>query len=77
MGPRLVARGYEVVGLDTVCYGEGCAFVPDQETIPTTQKDIRDLTADDLSGFDTVVHLAALSNDPLGNLKDEWTYEST
>jgi len=75
MGPRLMARGYQVVGLDTVYYGEDCAFVPDQETIPTTQKDIRDLTAGDLTGFDTVIHLAALSNDPLGNLKEQLTYD--
>ncbi len=75
MGPILQSRGYEVVGLDTVYYGEECALVPDQATIPTIGKDIRDVTLDDLLGCEAVVHLAALSNDPLGSLRDEWTYD--
>lgn len=84
MGPILKAEGYDVVGLDTVYYGEECTFVADQTTIPTVptlptlptvQKDIRDLTSEDLQGFDAVIHLAALSNDPLSNLRPELTYE--
>jgi nucleoside-diphosphate-sugar epimerase len=75
MGPMLQARGYEVMGLDTVYYGEECTFVPDQAAIPAIHKDLRDLSLEDLQGFDAVVHLAALSNDPLGNLRPEWTYD--
>jgi nucleoside-diphosphate-sugar epimerase len=42
---------------------------------PTIRKDIRDIQPDDLRGFDAVVHLAALSNDPMGELQPEWTYQ--
>lgn len=75
MGPRLMAEGYQVTGLDTGYYGEECTFVPDQAPVPTVYKDLRDLSSRDLQGFDTVVHLAALSNDPLGNLRKELTYD--
>jgi nucleoside-diphosphate-sugar epimerase len=43
--------------------------------MPEVRKDIRDLTQADLEGFEAVVHLAALSNDPLGNLDADLTYE--
>ena len=75
MAPALQARGYEVMGLDTVYYGEECTFVPDPADIPTVQKDIRDLALTDLEGYDSVIHLAALSNDPLGNLQEGLTYD--
>ena len=75
MAPTLKERGYDVVGLDTVFYGDECAFLPDPAAIPTIQKDIRDLSPTDLRGYDAVIHLAALSNDPLGNLREECTYE--
>lgn len=75
MGPKLLQAGYDVVGLDTVFYGEECAFIPDAAQVPDMGKDIRDVTARDMQGFDTLIHLAALSNDPLGNLKDELTYD--
>ena len=75
MGPRLLDAGYQVVGLDTIYYDEGCAFAPDRESIPAIGKDIRDITAEDIQGFDTLIHLAALSNDPLGNLKGQLTYD--
>ena len=75
MGPALQARGYDVVGLDTVYYGDECAFVPDVSAIPEITKDLRDLTLDDMRGFEAVIHLAALSNDPLGNLRQELTYD--
>ena len=75
MGPRLLGAGYEVVGLDTAYYGEECRFCSDSESISTLRKDIRDVSAADIRGFDFLIHLAALSNDPLGNLKEDWTYE--
>jgi nucleoside-diphosphate-sugar epimerase len=49
--------------------------VPDELDIPAVRKDIRDLEASDVEGFDAVIHLAALSNDPIGNLNDGWTEE--
>src|SRR5687767_5588832 len=68
-------RNHEVVGLDCTYFGKDCAFGPEAETIPTIQKDLRDITASDVEAFDAVIHLGALSNDPLGNLKENWTYE--
>jgi nucleoside-diphosphate-sugar epimerase len=74
MAPHLAAAGHEVVGMDTGFFGE-CSLVPDLGLVGTIKKDIRDLTASDLKGFDAVIHLAALSNDPIGNLNDRWTEE--
>jgi nucleoside-diphosphate-sugar epimerase len=73
-GPALGASGHEVVGLDTDLFA-GCEFGDAATEIPAVRKDIRDLTEADLTGFDAVVHLAALSNDPLGNLDARLTYE--
>ena len=72
MAPHLAAAGYEVVGLDTGYFSE-CSLVPDLGLTGTIKKDLRDLNADDLKGFKAVIHLAALSNDPIGNLNDSWT----
>jgi len=72
MAPWLVTQGYEVVGLDTGYYRE-CNLVPPRWTGRSIDKDIRDVDVEDLRGFDAVVHLAALSNDPIGNLNDDWT----
>ena len=72
MTPLFVSAGYEVVGLDTHYFSE-CTLTPDRITLPEHRKDIRDLHPDDLEGIDTVVHLAALSNDPIGNLNERWT----
>jgi nucleoside-diphosphate-sugar epimerase len=74
MAPILAAAGHAVVGLDTG-YFRDCTLLPPDERIPTIEKDIRDLTGADLRGFDAVVHLAALSNDPIGNLNEAWTAE--
>ena len=73
MAPLLSAAGDEVVGLDTGFY-RACAFVGPLPELPTLERDIRDLTPRPLEGFDAVVHLAALSNDPLGDLNPEVTY---
>ena len=72
MTPWLVQQGYQVVGLDTGYYRD-CALVPHEVAVPALRKDIRDVTVDDVVGFDAVIHLAALSNDPIGNLNDDWT----
>lgn len=73
-GPVLLSAGHAVVGLDTDLFA-GCDFGQAAEEIPEVRKDIRDLTKTDLDGFDAVVHLAALSNDPLGNLNSGLTYD--
>lgn len=73
-GPILISAGHAVVGLDTDLYA-GCEFGEGALEIPEVRKDIRDVTKSDLEGFDAVVHLAALSNDPLGNLDPDLTYE--
>lgn len=59
--------GHEVTGLDTFLF-EACTFGTDQQTIPSIRVDLRDVSVEQLVGYDAVVHLAALSNDPLGNL---------
>lgn len=74
MAPILSAAGHEVVGLDADFY-EACTFVGAVPDLPTLRKDLRDVGPKDLDGFDAVVHLAALSNDPLGDLNPELTYD--
>lgn len=75
MTPMLAAAGHEVVGLDSdlfkacVLNGESAGHVLQ------IRKDIRDVQRSDLEGCDAVIHLAALSNDPLGDLNPELTYE--
>lgn len=72
--PMLAKRGYEITGLDTNYYTESDLqnrFI----NYPLFNKDVRDVTSRDLYGFDAVIHLAALSNDPLGELEPWWTYD--
>jgi nucleoside-diphosphate-sugar epimerase len=69
----LLAEGYDVVGLDSDLYRK-CTFGPAVPEVPCIEKDIRDVELRDLEGFDAVLHLAALSNDPLGNLNPDLTY---
>jgi nucleoside-diphosphate-sugar epimerase len=72
--PLLVQGGHEVLGLDTYLY-EGCDFGEDPApAVPAIRRDVRDVSASDLEGFDAVVHLAALSNDPIGDLNPDCTY---
>ena len=68
-----MAAGHEVTGLDTFLYG-GCDLLPGIE-IPHLRMDIRDVRPEGLRRFEAIVHLAALSNDPLGDLRPELTQE--
>lgn len=72
MAPMLVERGFDVAGLDIGYYDE-CTLIPDPRRIPALRADIREIGPAELEGFDAVVHLAALSNDPVGNLNPRWT----
>jgi nucleoside-diphosphate-sugar epimerase len=73
-GTMLREAGHEVTGLDTDLFA-GCDFGSRFPAIPEVRKDIREITRADLQGFEAVVHLAALSNDPLGNLNGSLTYD--
>jgi nucleoside-diphosphate-sugar epimerase len=74
--PMLIRAGHEVVGLDSDLYSR-CTYSSGGEIreVPTIRKDTRDVVVSDFVGFDAVLHLAALSNDPLGNLKPGLTDE--
>lgn len=72
--PMLLDRGLNVRGLDTDLYRRS-TFGAAPQPVPTIEKDVRDVAAEDLEEIDAVIHLAALSNDPLGNLRPELTYE--
>ena len=74
MTPYLRAEGHNVVGLDSEFFGD-CLFGQNGDSTPAIRKDVRDVTVEDLRGFDAVVHLAALANDPLGDLNPTWTFE--
>src|SRR3954465_2027653 len=71
--PLLLEAGHEVQGLDAGWY-DGCDFGEQPQGYTSRTGDIRDVTPEDLSGFDAVVHLAAISNDPVGHLNPEATY---
>lgn len=72
--PMLVNRGHEVIGLDSDLY-QACDFSGQPTTIQEIKKDIRDSEIADFEGIDAVIHLAGLSNDPLGNLNPNLTDE--
>ena len=71
--PLLQEAGHEVIGLDNYLY-EACTYGDDVADPPAVRKDVRDVTVEDLDGFDAVIHLAAISNDPVGDLDPETTY---
>ncbi len=74
LSSMLVAEGFEVVGLDSDLF-ESSTFGSGMPQVPDIRKDIRDVTEADLKGYDAILHLAGLSNDPLGDLNPELTYE--
>lgn len=73
LAPTLQEAGHDVVGLDTFFF-RTCDFGEAGEWAPAVELDLRDVRPDTMDGFDAVVHLAALSNDPLGNIDSDWTY---
>jgi len=72
--PMLLSAKHELTGLDSNLFAR-CTFGPGFPEIPTIRKDIRDITVEDVEGFDAILHLAGLSNDPLGDLNPDLTYE--
>ncbi len=73
LGPKLLARGYDAIGVDAGFYRRGWLF-DDRMTRPMViTKDVRELSTADLKGVNAVVHLAELSNDPLGENDPEIT----
>lgn len=76
MVPKLVEAGHSVSGCDSNLY-ERCTFPEGGPILPVPglRKDTRDLTVEDVRGFDAIVHLAALSNDPLSDLNPELTFD--
>ncbi len=72
--PLLLAEGYDLVGLDSDLF-EASTFGAPPVAIPEIRKDLRDVTPADVQGFDAVIHLAGLSNDPLGDINPVLTYE--
>jgi nucleoside-diphosphate-sugar epimerase len=74
MSRMLREAGHYVTGLDTYLF-ESCTFGREAEDIESLRMDVRSVTAADLTGFDAVIHLAALCNDPLGNINPDLTFE--
>lgn len=71
--PLFERAGHEVVGLDSFLF-EGCSLGPEPPEVAALRVDLRDLEPTSLIGFDAIVHLAAISNDPLGDLDPQITY---
>jgi nucleoside-diphosphate-sugar epimerase len=74
MAPILQEAGHQVIGLDTYFF-EDCTFGHNPPDISAFRMDTREVRAEQLSGFDAVIHLAALCNDPLGSMNQECTFE--
>jgi nucleoside-diphosphate-sugar epimerase len=70
----LQREGFDVVGLDSYLYSR-CTFGPDVPDVPALRKDVRDIELSDLEGIDAICHLAGISNDPVGDLIEDVTYE--
>lgn len=71
--PMLQARGHEVTGLDSFLFAD-CGFGPSPLDLPVIRRDVREVELADLRGFDAILHLAGISNDPHGSLDPEVTY---
>jgi nucleoside-diphosphate-sugar epimerase len=72
--PMLLQAGHEVVGLDNDLFYT-CTYGDWNEVVPSIKKDVRDVEREDVAGFDAVLHLAGLSNDPLGDLNPNLTLD--
>jgi nucleoside-diphosphate-sugar epimerase len=72
--PMLEEAGHDVVGLDSDLFAP-CTFGPIGRDVPSLQADVRDVESEDLAGFDAVIHLAAVCNDPVGDLNPQATYD--
>jgi nucleoside-diphosphate-sugar epimerase len=72
--PMLAEAGHEVVGLDSDLFAD-CTFGPDVPRLDSVRADVRDVEAEDLAGFGAVIHLAAVCNDPVGDLNPQATYD--
>jgi nucleoside-diphosphate-sugar epimerase len=72
---ELLQRGHDITGLDTGFYRDGCLYDGVKTPARSIRKDIRHVTEDDVKGFDAVIHLAELSNDPLGQHNPAITYQ--
>lgn len=76
LGPYLMKKGHEITGLDAGFYRSGWLFHNEESVYPSClNKDLRNINPEDLEGFEAVIHLAELSNDPLGQLNPEVTYK--
>ncbi len=75
LAPLLLDEGHEVLGVDTGYYKVGWLYNGSARTPETLNRDIRHLSVEDLEGVDAVVHMAELSNDPLGQLAPTITYD--
>jgi nucleoside-diphosphate-sugar epimerase len=75
LGPELLRKGYEVTGIDTGFYREGTLYRAGGRLPLTITKDLRQIGEEDLQGADALVHMAELSNDPLGQLVPNITYD--
>ena len=74
MVPILQAAGHDVIGLDSGFFAD-CVLGPAPVDPPDIRVDLRDVTREQLENFEAVIHLAALSNDPLGALAPQITYD--
>jgi len=72
--PMLLEHGHEVHGLDSDLF-EHCTFDGEVTKIPSVQKDVRHVELQDVEGFDAIIHLAGLSNDPLGDYRPNLTFD--
>jgi len=75
LAPLLLAEGHTVLGVDTGFYKAGWLYNGTNQTARTLNKDLRNLTKEDFEGIDAVVHMAELSNDPIGALAPNITYD--
>lgn len=75
LAPDLSRRGHDVTGLDTGYFKNGWLYRGTDRSVFTLDQDVRRVTREQLEGFDAVVHMAELSNDPMGDLLGQLTYE--